>query len=162
MSTTLPINLVGFGPDSLRCTIGHSLKCISWPESQSSDCTWRLEVFWGRGETWIVQSVPTMTETGHEMGSLRIEKLSDLSFGQDSRRASLSFGDFTLHRIQIASASESGVISDCAIALIGVDGRQLVIATAPAPGAVALVHPGKAHPKTEFAESSLVWRPAGH
>lgn len=159
MSTTLPINLVGFNSDSLKGTIGRSLKGISWPETQSSECAWRLELLWGGGQTWVVQSVPTMTDSGHEMGSLRIEKVSGSSLGENFRRSSLSFSDFTLGEVKIASASESGVISDCAIALIGIDGMRLVVATAPAPGAVALLQPGKPHPKTEFTEASFVWRP---
>lgn len=157
MSTHLSIDLVNFSPPGLEGTIGKALKCVSWPHRQSSKCTWQLEIIWDDGAVWTVRSKPTMTESGHEMGALQIEGSHESSLCPDSIRAILPIDDFVLAGYRIASASENDVISDCAISLIDGGGRELVITTAPASGAVSLCRWGEPWPKTEFDPSSFVW-----
>lgn len=159
MSAYLSIDLVNFGSAGLGSVIGKTLKHISWPERQLLECTWRLEIVWEGGTAWTVQSVSTMTESGHEMGSLRVEESFETSLPQDFRRLASHLDGFALAHCRIASASESGVTSDCAIALIDDADRELVIATAPSSGAVTLWRRGQPWPRTEFSPSSFVWRP---
>lgn len=160
MNTNLSIKLTGFGPAGLLGVLHKAVKRVSCPETQSAECTWRLEIIWEGGTAWTVQSVPTMTESGHEMGSLRIEESPESSLPQGFRRTDLDPGGLVVASCRIASASESGVTSDCAIALLDDANTGLVIATAPAPGAVVLWGWGHPAPRSEFDPSSFVWRRA--
>jgi len=157
MNTHLSIDLVNFDRAGLGGTIGKTLKCVSWPERQASECTWQLEIIWEGGTVWTVRSKPTMTESGHEMGALQIEESHESSLSPDFIRAIMPIDDFVLAGYRIASALENNVILDCAISLIDGGGRELVISTAPASGAVSLCRWGEPRPKTEFDPSSFVW-----
>lgn len=86
MSIYLPIDFVGFGQHAIECAVGQGLKSINWPEGQSSECAWRLEIVWANGKAWVVRGVSTLTESGHEIGSLRVEELSESSLTEDFRR----------------------------------------------------------------------------
>ena len=153
-----PIKLIGFDQSGLSAAVGKTLTRISWPLGQSLECTWRLELLWDEGETWIVQGQPTMTDSGHEMSSVRVEKLSRSSLPEGLRRDSIELKGFVLRGIQVASALEAGVNSDCAVALHSTFGEVVVIATAPAPGAVTVQLGQGRLSKTEFKQSDFVWR----
>jgi hypothetical protein len=159
MKTHLAIDLVGFPPLGLAAALKKVLKRISWPQAQSSDCTWRLELVWEDGTAWTVQGVPTMTESGHEMGSLRIEASPESGLPQGFRRLELDSCGLVVSSCRMASVHEENVTSECAIALSDDAGSGIVIATAPATGAVALWRFGDQVPKTEFDQSMFAWRP---
>lgn len=159
MTTHIALELVGFGPLGLKSAVGKTLKRISWPTTQSNECTWRLEVIWEGQVAWTITATPTLTESGHEMGSLRIEESPECSLPQDFRRRTSHFDDFVLEDFRVASAFEGGVATDCAISLGGAMETRLMIATAPAPGAVAFWENGRSGPKTEFDQKTFVWKP---
>lgn len=99
-----------------------------------------------------------MTDSGHEMGTIRIEQLPESSLPKSFDRTVLQPDGFTVAGIKIATASEGGVESDCAVALASDDGREFIVSTAPPPGAVVLIQPGQPCDRTEFLTSSFVWR----
>lgn len=154
----LPINLVGFKQIGPSGALGKTLIRMSWPSGQSLECAWRLELSWENDEVWIVQGQPTMTDSGHEMSSIRVEELPCSSLPEGFRRDAIDLKGFVLRDIQVASAMEDGVKSDCAIALFSTSGERVVMATAPAPGAIAVQIGGGHLPKTEFKQSDFVWR----
>ena len=154
----LPIKLAGLTSKDLASCCGSELSRIAWPAAQSSDCTWHLELIWLDGTVWTVRGVPTMTESGHEMGSLRVERTLARPLPGEFAREAVILNDFKVASISIGTASEAGVRSDCGITLSDRAGNAWTVVTAPANGALAVIRPGEAPPATEFLLSSFVWR----
>lgn len=154
----LPIQLVGLTSSDLADYRGKKVSRIAWPASQSSDCTWYLELIWMDGTAWTMRSVPTMTESGHEMGSLRVERILARLLPTEFAKEEVSIDDLEIASVRIGTASEAGVRSDCGISLVDRGGSGLAVVTAPATGAVAVFWLGKDPPATEFLLSDFVWR----
>lgn len=155
----LPIQLAGLTTKDLASCCGSKVSRIAWPAAQSSDRTWHLELIWLDGTAWTVRGVPTMTESGHEMGSLRVERTLASLLPGEFVREDVILNDLEVASISIGTASEAGVRSDCGISLSDRAGNEWAIVTAPAAGAVAVIWPGKAPPATEFMLSSFMWKP---
>lgn len=157
----LPIQLAGLSSRDLRDSRGNYVSRIAWPATQSSDCTWRLELIWQNGTVWTICGVPTMTDSGHEMGSLRIERTLAHLLPKELARKDANLNDVEVASVGIGTASEAGVTSDCGISLSDQGGTEWRIVTAPATGAVAVIWPDQAPPPTEFSLPSIVWRSLG-
>lgn len=157
----LPVQLAGLSIRDLASCSGKRLSRIAWPAGQSSDCAWHLELIWQDGTVWTLCGIPTMTESGHEMGSLRVERSLVGFLPGEFAREDMSFNDEAVASISIGTASEGGVRSDCGILLRDRAGSEWAVVTAPATGAVAVIRPGEAPPATEFLLSSIVWRSLG-
>ena len=151
----LPIQLAGLSSRDLASCCGSRVSRIAWPAAQSSDCTWHLELIWLDGAVWTVRGVPTMTESGHEVGSLRVERTLAQSLPEEFARQNVIPSDLEVASISIGTASEAGVKSDCGISFSDRAGNEWAVVTAPATGAVAVIWPGEAPPATEFLLSVL-------
>lgn len=154
----LPLQLAGLTIKDLVGCSGNKLSGIAWPASQSSDCTWHLELIWQDGTIWTLCGIPTMTESGHEMGSLKVERSLAGSLPGEFAREDVSLNDLEVASISIGTASEAGVRSDCGILFRDQAGSEWAVVTAPATGAVVVIWPGEDSPATEFLLSSFVWR----
>lgn len=158
MNDSLPIDLVGFGAAGPFGIFPRVIKRLSCPEGQLAECTWRLEVVWEGGAAWTIQGAPTVTGSGHEMGSIRIEESPESELPRGFSRVDLGQSGLVVSSLWVARAAECGVTSDCAIALLDRSNSGIIVATAPAPGAVVLWMWGCAPPRTEFDPTSFVWR----
>ena len=154
----LPIQLAGLSSRDLASCCGSKVSRIAWPAAQSSDCTWHLELIWLDGTVWTVRGVPTMTESGHEMGSLRVERTLARPLPGEFARENVILNDLEVASISVGTASEAGVRSDCGISFSDRAGNEWTVVTAPATGAVAVIWPGEDPPATEFLLSSIMWR----
>ena len=141
----------------LERALGRRIQTISWPQGQSAACTWNLELEWDDGEAWTMRSLPQMTDSGHEMASLVIVESRITDLPDEFQREQMIPRDFYVTRIFVGVAEECGVRSECALRLSSKDGQDLVIATAPASGAVGAWDPRDPPPRTEFPPDSYEW-----
>jgi len=152
------MTLKGFDENALSACKGKKLVALFWPELQTQGGLWGLRLCWEDGEVWCVDNLSTDISERCEMGSISIEKL-DLESDRVSHEIIIhDLSDFIVNKIRVASADNGeGFVSDCAIALLAEQGKELIIATAVPPTTVNFWLSDSSLPRTEFPLSFFEW-----
>jgi len=160
-----PIIWNGFDKNGLAAFEGRRVLSLEWPKIQTIGGLWGLRLCWENKEVWRFKNIPVMIEVKEgfefEIGTLLIEKSSVELDSSGSEEVNYVIEHFVLKKLKIASGCESGVITDCAIMLIGKTGKELMISTAVPPTTVTFGVSGGPYPNPEFPLSSLKWRDIG-
>jgi len=141
MNNYIPIELKGFGDEGLDGFKGKKIISLNFPKTQSPKSgIWYLEICWEGGESWKINSNFTDTEKYFDVASIVIEQTMQSLADVSCEIRTLEPVDFVLRECRIATDyTDEADVSDCAIALISENSKELLIATAPAPGAVTFL-----------------------
>jgi len=162
MDNYFQIKLNGFDKKGLDAFVGKRLLSLKWPKQKlkTTGGLWRLQLYWKNGNLWKVDNVPMTArmKDGFEfdIGCISIENLTDNFECDDFERETINLNNFIIKECRIASACEEGNISECAIALIGQKGKELIISTAIPPTSISFSVFDRI--ETEFFISDLRWR----
>jgi len=162
MKKYFPIVLNGFGEGGMAAFKGEKILSLGWPEVQTIGGLWGFKIYWENGGVWRFENIPEMArmEDGFEfeVGTIAIEKTNSEPERHDSEKIIYSVDNFVIYKIKIANCCEGDVFTDCAIALIGRTGKELMVLTAIPPTTVTFGISGGSYPNSEFHLSSLKWR----
>jgi len=168
MKTYFPIVLSGFDKGGMAAYKGRRVVSLTWPKLitiglpelvQTMDGLWGLRLCWENGDIWRFENVPedVKMEDGFEfeIGTLLITKTN---FTSNSEKIIHSVDHFVVDEIKIANGCDDDNFTDCAIALIGTRGRELMVLTAVPPTTVTFGISDGPYPNPEFPLTMLKWR----
>lgn len=142
--TNLQIQVANGSVAKLKAFLIGSIICgYEIPNKQSLCCTWELRFFFEDKTSYLVVSSDVASAGGwEEFGYLKCELVSD----KDKRDPNDIFNRVGIKKMPIESISllinvDKDVEAECGIVLHSSEGHEVIVSTAPAPGAVSVLAP---------------------